>query len=204
METPFWVAGAAESVKMSRIGIGASNKSGRRHVGSLAGSSRPLVPFGFAHALLHTQTHTHTHMFWSRCKLHGQRTGGEGTWRVAGAARRIVLNEMRIAYCFHVFNSGGFIHSRVRDPQTGLHCGRRDIPYAQQTVASCDRTWQPRRCRPASPSSSGRRPFRELHVRYNLASRTCRPPKVPARGSFFHAASILYPQLCAQCLSAGS
>ena len=53
------------------------------------------------------------------------RTGGEGTWRLAGAARRIVLNEMRIAYCFHVFNSGGFIHSRVRDPQTGLHRGRR-------------------------------------------------------------------------------
>ena len=92
---------------------------------------------------------------------------------------------LRIAYCFHVFKSGGFIHSRVRDPQTGLHRGRRDIPYAQQTVASCDRTWQPRRCRPASPSSPGRRPFRELHVRYNLASRTCRPPKVPARGSFF-------------------
>ena len=44
LETPFWVAGAAESVKMSRIGIGASNKSGRRHVGSLAGSSRPLKP----------------------------------------------------------------------------------------------------------------------------------------------------------------
>ena len=61
LETPFWVACAAESVKIGRIGIGASNKSGRRHVGSLAGSSRPLVPFGFAHALLHTHTHTHTH-----------------------------------------------------------------------------------------------------------------------------------------------
>ena len=45
LETPFWVAGAAESLKIGRIVIGASNKSGRRHVGSLAGSSRPLVPF---------------------------------------------------------------------------------------------------------------------------------------------------------------
>ena len=45
LETPFWVAGAAESMKIGRIVIGASNKSGRRHVGSLAGSSRPLVPF---------------------------------------------------------------------------------------------------------------------------------------------------------------
>ena len=27
LETPFWVAGAAESVKIGRIGIGASNKS---------------------------------------------------------------------------------------------------------------------------------------------------------------------------------
>jgi hypothetical protein len=29
LETPFWVAGAAESMKISIIVIGASNKSGR-------------------------------------------------------------------------------------------------------------------------------------------------------------------------------
>ena len=30
LETPFWVAGAVQSMKIGRIGGGASNKSGRR------------------------------------------------------------------------------------------------------------------------------------------------------------------------------
>ena len=30
LETPFWVAGAAESMEIGKIVIGASNKSGRR------------------------------------------------------------------------------------------------------------------------------------------------------------------------------
>ena len=45
LETPFWVAGAAESVKIGRIGIGASNKSGRTAVdrGSQLASSRRFL-----------------------------------------------------------------------------------------------------------------------------------------------------------------
>ena len=45
LETPFWSDGAAESLEIGKIEVGSSNRSGRRHVGSLAGSSRLLVPF---------------------------------------------------------------------------------------------------------------------------------------------------------------
>ena len=121
LETPFWVAGAAESMKMSIIVIGASNKSGRR--------CKPSDEMNLIYLMYLHLSGTKRCSFWRQLEVSFSGRLEVSLWARAKGGRRSVLPS-RSAIAFIAFVVSARHHTQANNktkPQFN-HCRKTPPP----------------------------------------------------------------------------